>query len=116
MKKQNFLDAGVLDVQIIGLSKAPSFIWNIDEKKILSGLDETMIIVNGIMVPKPGNRVANVMSFTEIDEFLLNVINNESEGIIIYEDSTNFRFVFIGENMYNLEHAVRNRYKNAFVV
>lgn len=116
MKRQDYLDVGVLDVQIIGLSKTPSFIWNIDEKKILSGFNETMVLVNDIFVPKPGNRIANVMSFVEIDEFLLNLINNESEGIIIYEDSTNFRFVFIGENMYNLELMVRNHYKNAFVV
>jgi len=96
----NFIISGVIKEKILAISKVPCFIWNIDEKKILSEQKEIYGVFerNGGLVLdiKPGNRIVVDKTYLELTPLVVNEIN-QSEGIVVVETdySDNFRFAFV---------------------
>jgi len=66
-------------------SELPCFIWNTDEKNIVS-YPLTHEVVNGMIQIKPGNVWSSVRTYTELNEDIISEINS-SYGIVILEKS-----------------------------
>lgn len=61
--------------------ESPCFIYNIDERNIIQYPD-TFHVNNGILQIKPGNRMVNVKTYSELSEDIIKEINS-SNGIAI---------------------------------
>jgi intein/homing endonuclease len=72
-KLEDYQNIGITSEIII--TKQPSFIWNIDEKKIVQYPD-TFWVNNGVLEVKPGNRMVNVQTYDNIPIDMINKINS----------------------------------------
>lgn len=98
--KSDFVLSGVLKEKILDVSTVPCFVWNVDEKRILNGMEETHGVFEKegrrVFDIKPGNRMVTDKSYTQLDKTVVDSIN-QSDGIIVVETSysDNFRFAFV---------------------
>lgn len=73
-KYDDYRNIGVTSEILV--SQTPSFIWNIDDKKIIQYPD-TFWVNNGKLEIKPGNRMVNVRTYSkEIPTEIINEINS----------------------------------------
>lgn len=117
MKTTNdFIKAGVHSEKILTTSSLPSFIWNVDEMKIVNKMSETHEIaeIDGkkIFRVKPGNVLVNAKSYIQLDDFVIDKINT-SEGIVIIETdySEHFRMAFVGRSSNDCADSIKKFYE-----
>lgn len=68
----------------------PMFIWNVDEKRIVEYPDTHQVVIipgrNNRIELKPGNQMASMSTYTELDDAVIAEIN-DSYGIVIQENT-----------------------------